>query len=102
MILLDSTVRVLSLPGWTAADDPPRKFFNIFTGEQAGGKTAIEQQGKMIVAENTSDPSEPFYENFEGTSMDRSVLLGDSVHYIHDTSVWSASWGSGADMTDKQ
>ncbi len=85
--------------GWTHTG---LYLFNIYTGEQNGGKTGIEQQGKMIAAENISDPSTPYYNGYQGSYGDRSVILGDSVHYVHDTSVWSASWGSGADMTNPQ
>ncbi len=78
--------------------------FNVFTGEQAGGKTGIEDQGRMIVADNSGiDPLfQSGYYAGSGTYSDRSVILGNSVHYVHDGKIWSASWGSGADMTQPQ
>lgn len=78
--------------------------FNVFTGEQAGGKTGIEEQGRMIVADNAE--IHPLFQSGyyvgSNTDSDRSVILGNSVHYVHDAQVWSASWGTGADMTQAQ
>lgn len=84
--------------GWTHTG---LYLFNVFTGGQEEGRTAIELQGKLIVEEK-GDSSNPPYDGDYGTFRDRSILLGDSVHYIHDSQVWSAVWESSGVLAEPQ
>lgn len=75
------------------AGDPTRYYqwnftglhgFEVNTGDGAG----IEQRGVMVVnsAANQSSSSFGFYGD------DRSVIVGDSVYYIHGSEVFAANW----------
>ncbi len=69
--------------------------FEIDTLYGSGKPPGIHETGAMIVASRTETP---YPDGYWGAWSDRSVLVGDSVHYVHQARVWSASWGSGADM----
>ena len=58
--------------------------FDITTGDGAG----IEKRGVMVVNSASNPVSSPFanYGN------DRSVIVGDSVYYIHGSDVFAANW----------
>lgn len=60
---------------------------------------AIESAGNLIVADRTTTDNMVF---FGGYGRDRSVLVEDSVHYIHAGQVWSATWGAPETMTGPQ
>jgi hypothetical protein len=56
------------------------------------GAGGIVPAGRIVVADREEGDSERWG---WGSGGDRSVLLGDSVHYVHDGAVWSAFWGNG-------
>jgi len=62
--------------------------FEIDTGAAPGQAAGIRTIGQMVV--NRRSPSQTF--DAEGGYPDRSVLLGESVHYLHGGGVWSAPW----------
>jgi hypothetical protein len=66
--------------------------FDIKTDEEP----QISLRGTMVV-ETRDDVECP--DCYREPGADRSVLLDDSVHYVHDASVWSATWGDTKDMT---
>jgi uncharacterized secreted protein with C-terminal beta-propeller domain len=55
----------------------------------------IRSRGEMIVERRDSAADDWYWRSSHG---DRSVLVNDTVHYVHDGSVWSAPWG-GNPMT---
>jgi hypothetical protein len=77
-------------PDWFDPSNPSaywewtRTGLYLFEIDSAG----LSRAGEMIVADR-ADGEEPGW-NFSG---DRSVLLGDSAHFVHDGGAWSATWG---------
>ncbi len=51
--------------------------------------------GTMVVESRQEDGSYPAWQVFT----DRAVLLENSVHYVHNSNVWSAPWGRPENMT---
>lgn len=62
-----------------------------------GSKVApgIKQQGKLIASAYPDL-------NYDHTSYDRSVMVGDSVHYIHKDEIYSATWLQPGSFTHTQ
>jgi len=58
--------------------------FEVLTGTDA----RIEQRGTMIVNSASNQTSGNYWNSGE----DRSVIVGDSVYYIHGSDVYSANW----------
>ncbi|MEZ4529365.1 MAG: beta-propeller domain-containing protein, partial [Desulfobacterales bacterium] len=50
--------------------------------------------GKMIVEDRSAYEYAPW-----SSTGDRAVLVGDSVHYVHSTQVWSALWSDAQNMS---
>ncbi len=50
----------------------------------------IRSRGKIVVDRRDGADADWYWRSSHG---DRSVLVNDTVHYIHDGSVWSAPWG---------
>jgi len=59
---------------------------------------AMSQIGTLIVVDRAG--GEAFTNG--GYGQDRSVIVDDSVHYVHDGKVWSATWGAAETMTEGQ
>ena len=59
----------------------------LFEVTTVSGEQGIENTGQIIVADDTSIPD--YYRHLGN---DRSVLSGNSVHYIHRNRVWSSQW----------
>ena len=68
--------------------------FEIGTGP---GRESIANTGRIIVAEN--DGIGP---GFYTVKSDRSVIVGDNVHYIHGDRVWSSTWSEDGELTGPQ
>ncbi len=69
--------------------------FEIDTGQAAG----IRSSGRMVVSERSA--AQP-YEPPGGTHFDRSVLAGESVHYVHQGRVWSMAWNDPGNLSGPQ
>ena len=59
---------------------------------------SIQQVGTLIVADRSGGDVFPY----GGYGRDRSVIVDDSVHYVHDGKVWSSTWGAAESMTQAQ
>ncbi len=59
---------------------------------------SIGPAGTLIIADRSG--GEVF--TYGGYGRDRSVIVDDSVHYVHDGKVWSATWGAAETMTEGQ
>jgi hypothetical protein len=51
------------------------------------GEERIEEAGSLIVADSASGP-----EPFTALGADRSVLVDDTVHYVHGGKTWTSVW----------
>jgi hypothetical protein len=59
---------------------------------------SIRQAATLIVADRSGEETV----DYGGYGRDRSVIVDDSVHYMHDGKVWSATWGAAETMTQPQ
>ncbi|MGE0087641.1 MAG: beta-propeller domain-containing protein [Desulfococcaceae bacterium] len=57
-------------------------------------ETDIVSTGKMIVEDRSGYEYAPW-----SSTTDRAVIVGGSVHYIHNTQVWSALWSDAENMS---
>lgn len=67
--------------------------FTVHTSPEAGEAPGIERSGEMIVASR--------FQGSVSTGMfgvDRGVITGDDVHFVHAAMVWSAPWDSPGDL----
>lgn len=62
--------------------------FDIDTGENPDRAAGIKNIGKLIVESRSTGQTE----SYRSSNLDRSVILEDSVHYVHDGKVWSQEW----------
>ncbi|MEE4358395.1 MAG: beta-propeller domain-containing protein [Desulfococcaceae bacterium] len=58
------------------------------------GTSDIVNTGKMIVEDRNSYAYAPW-----SSFSDRALILGESVHYIHNNQVWSAPWSDAENMS---
>lgn len=65
--------------------------FEVKTGADAG----IEKRGVMVVNSASNPVSSPF--GYYGN--DRSVIVGDSVYYVHGSDVFAANWSDLSNFT---
>lgn len=72
--------------------------FEIDTGTVPAQAAGIRSVGQMVVSERAE--SQPYWDG--GVSIDRSVLVGESVHYLHLGWVWSASWDDPESLSIEQ
>lgn len=69
--------------------------FEIDTGAAPGQAAGIRTGGQMVVSRRS--PSQTA--EVEGGFFDRSVLVGESVHYLHGGGVWSAPWDNPGSLS---
>ena len=55
----------------------------------------IQTASNLIVADRSSGDNA----QYAGVGRDRSVMVNDSIHFVHDNSVWSALWGAPQTLT---
>jgi hypothetical protein len=67
--------------------------FDIYTGLQAGHMPGLTSRGTLIIADRAQGDNE---DPWSYAWSDRSLILGDSVHYTHNSRVWSAPWDAPA------
>ncbi|MBI4595991.1 MAG: beta-propeller domain-containing protein [Candidatus Tectomicrobia bacterium] len=72
--------------------------FEIDTGDALGQKTGLRKTGRMVVNERSE--SQLYWEGWG--FIDRSVSVGESIHYVHLGSVWSASWDDPESLSIEQ
>lgn len=63
--------------------------FDIYTGLQEGSPAGLTSLGVLKVADAAKGDEQDTWWSW-GT--DRSLVLGTSIHYIHNSQVWSAGW----------
>jgi len=57
-------------------------------------RTGLSQKGEVRVEQRNATTTYPSYDYYGG--LDRALLRGEEVHYLHGADVWSASWADAS------
>jgi len=59
---------------------------------------AIQQVGRLVVEDRSAGI---YYPDYSNRGQDRSVIVNDSLHYVHGNKLWSTPWGGTPTILDE-